>query len=169
MTIEKPKQTSTEEVEKPISYTDHYYQKGHWWLKIRQTIVIILLWLCVVIPLYWTLSSTILAQKPHIYHAWRYAEGRDLFYFYDLFFLIAFIILAIIIVGATLHNNHRMKQHVRKEVQYDPEQLRVRKAKLETFYTDRFGQASFRKSVRRYTVNPDQNLETHTIQKLYED
>ena len=70
---------------------------------------------------------------------------------------------------STIHNNHRVKQHISKERQYDEEQLAIRKRRLNNFYTTRFGQETFRQHVKHYTVDPEQNLDVHEIHKLYED
>jgi len=149
--------------------TDKYFSKGHWWTTIWQTLVAIIAWICVAVPVYWTISSTLLASNTHFLHAWKYEEGKTLFYFFDRFFIIAFILIAIIVIISTIHNNHRVKQHISKERQYDAEQLAIRKRRLNNFYTERFGQDTFRKHVKHYTVDPEQNLDVDAIQKLYED
>lgn len=149
--------------------TDKYFSKGHWWTKICQTLMAIIFWICVAIPVYWTISSTLLINNQHFIHAWRYEEGRTLFYFFDRFFIIAFIILAVIVIISTIHNNHRVKQHVEKDIQYDEPQLLARKAHLEAFYTARFGNKAFRENVRSYHVKPEQNLEVNEIHKLYRE
>ncbi|TAR55214.1 hypothetical protein BV232_01085, partial [Lactiplantibacillus plantarum] len=38
--------------------TDKYFSKGHWWTKLWQTLVAIITWICVAVPVYWTISST---------------------------------------------------------------------------------------------------------------
>jgi len=147
--------------------TDKFFGKGHWFTKLWQTLVAILLWLGVAIPIYWTISSTLLINNTHFLHAWRYQEGRTLFYFFDRFFIIAFIIIALVVVISTLHNNHRVKQHVEKDVQYDPERLAERKLKMENLYAERFGMAAMRTNIRHYTVTPEQNLTVNEIHDLY--
>ncbi|MDV2576797.1 hypothetical protein RYX41_10830 [Lactiplantibacillus plantarum] len=37
--------------------------------------------ICVAVPVYWTISSTLLANNPQFIHAWKYEEGKTLFYF----------------------------------------------------------------------------------------
>ena len=49
--------------------TDKYFTKGHWWTKIWQTLVAIIGWICVAVPVYWTISSTLLANNPRFIHA----------------------------------------------------------------------------------------------------
>ncbi|MCE2138232.1 hypothetical protein GRC92_14560, partial [Streptococcus thermophilus] len=89
---------------------DKYFSKGHWWTKLWQTLVAIITWICVAVPVYWTISSTLLANNPQFIHAWKYEEGKTLFYFFDRFFIIAFILIAIVVIVSTIHNNHRVKQ-----------------------------------------------------------
>ncbi|AGE39071.1 hypothetical protein LG347_02030 [Lactiplantibacillus plantarum] len=149
--------------------TDKYFSKGHWWTKLWQNLVAIITWICVAVPVYWTISSTLLANNPQFIHAWKYEEGKTLFYFFDRFFIIAFILIAIVVVVSTIHNNHRVKQHISKERQYNEDQLDIRKRQLNNFYTQRFGQATFRQHVKHYTVDPEQNLDVNEIHRLYED
>ncbi|AVK62392.1 hypothetical protein C5Z25_11760 [Lactobacillus sp. CBA3605] len=149
--------------------TDSYFGSGHFLTKIWQTIMVIIFWICVAVPVYWTISSTLLINNHRFLHAWRYEEGRTLFYFFDRFFIIAFIILAIIVIISTVHNNHRVKQHVEKKIQYDDAQLQARKQQLETFYTTRFADRHYRETVRNYHVKPEQNLEINEIHKLYKE
>ncbi|WP_262352409.1 hypothetical protein [Lactiplantibacillus plantarum] len=83
--------------------------------------------------------------------------------------IIAFILIAIVVIVSTIHNNHRVKQHISKERQYNEDQLDIRKRQLNNFYTQRFGQATFRQHVKHYTVDPEQNLDVNEIHRLYED
>ncbi|MFC6293906.1 hypothetical protein ACFQH1_01475 [Lactiplantibacillus daoliensis] len=148
---------------------DNYFDKGHLWTKVWQTVMAIVFWICVAIPVYWTISSTLLINNQRFLHAWRYEEGRTLFYFFDRFFIIAFIILAVIVIISTIHNNHRVKQHVEKAIQYDEPKMLARKQHLEAFYTARFGNKEFRENVRSYHVKPEQNLAVNEIHDLYKE
>ena len=169
MAAKETKEPTAKETVMAAYVTDNYFSKGHWWTKIWQTLMAIVFWVCVAIPVYWTISSTLLINNHRFIHAWRYEEGRTLFYFFDRFFIIAFIILAVIVIISTIHNNHRVKQHVEKTVQYDEAQLLARKQHLEAFYTARFGNKDFRENVRSYHVKPEQNLEVNEIHKLYKE
>lgn len=45
------------EKERQQLYTDLYFEKGHWWLKIWQTLVAIFGWMCVFVPIIITVTS----------------------------------------------------------------------------------------------------------------
>lgn len=147
---------------------DAYFEKGNLWLKIRQTIFTILGWLLVIIPIYWTLSATVFVKKNFMKQIWSYQEGKDLFYSFGRFFLIAFIVLAVVTILFTLHNNYYTKHHVKEHVEYDQERLLSRRNAIKNFYTDEFGDADTRRNhTRFYSVTPEQNLDVNTIDNIY--
>lgn len=147
--------------------SDDYFSKEHLWTKIRITAFTIIAWFAVIIPIYWTVSSTLLAKHPAIYHVWHYREGKAIYYRVGFLFLIAAAVLALTAILLTLHNNYKMKHHVHKELQYDPHALHQREQALEEFYSHRFGDAEQRHTVRFYSVPAQKNLETDTIQEVF--
>ncbi|MFD1471207.1 hypothetical protein [Companilactobacillus mishanensis] len=161
--------TEMEDVEKLEKYVnDPFFEKGHFWLKFRQIILTIISWIFVVVPVYWTLSATVFVNKNFMRTVWSYAEGRDIFYSYGHFFIIAFIVLAIVTILFTLHNNHYTKQHVKKITNYDEKRLMARRNAIKDFYTEEFGEVNNRRNnVRYYSVSPQQNLDVDTIDKIY--
>lgn len=71
---------------------DHFFEHGHWGLKIRQTIIVIICWLILVVPIIVT-SATYLAYLTHGHHGhffWYYTEG-----FQELNFLVVFLTFAL--------------------------------------------------------------------------
>lgn len=92
-------------------YTDKYFESGHWLLKIWQTIIAILGWLAVILPITITVTSF-----------WA---------------------------------------------SFNPINQRKRKDTIDNFIDNRFGSQEFRENVKTYTVQPEQNLDTHQIQDLY--
>ncbi|AKP66644.1 hypothetical protein [Companilactobacillus ginsenosidimutans] len=162
-------QTEDESIEDLEKYShDAFFEKGHFWLKARQILITLISWIFVVVPIWWTFSATIFVNKNFMKTVWSYAEGREIFYSYGKFFIIAFIVLAVITVLFTLHNNHYTKQHVKKITNYDEKRLLSRRNAIKDFYTEEFGEPEIRRNeVRYYSVTPEQNLEVDTIDKIY--
>lgn len=38
-------------------YTDAYFERGHWGLKVRQTLVALVGWICVIVPIVITITA----------------------------------------------------------------------------------------------------------------
>ncbi len=149
---------------------DAYFEKGHIWLKIWQTLLTIVGWLFVIVPIYWTLSATVFVKKGFMKQIWSYQEGKDLFYSFGRFFIIAFIVLAIITILFTLHNNYYTKHHVKKHTIYDEDRMLARRNAIKGFYTKEFGDPETRRNETRfYSVNPQQNLDVDTIDNIYKE
>lgn len=144
---------------------DNYFEKGHLFTKIYITVAVIIGWIAVVIPIYWTLSSTIFrnVMKP----VWDYEEGRRMVSQLNLFFAIAFVVLLIGAIGFTLYNNYKIKNRCSKEIVYDTEQLRTRMHVYDDLMTERFGNSQIRENTRYYVVPAEKNLATDELKKAY--
>lgn len=147
--------------------TDDYMSKGHLWTKIRITLLTIVAWIAVVVPIYWTVSSTLLSEFAFVHHVWHYQEGKAIYYHAGLLLLIFTVGIVIAAVLLTFRNNQKIKRHVHKEIQYDPYKLQQREAALQSFYHNRFDDEDFRHHVRFYSVPEQKNLETDTIQDVF--
>ncbi|WP_099974369.1 DUF4064 domain-containing protein [Lactobacillus terrae] len=148
---------------------DKYFEKGNFWLKFRQTVIVILGWMCFIIPIYWTISATLFFNKKTLRTIWNYQEGRDLFYGFGRFFIIAFVVIALITIIFTIQNNYYTKHHTKKETKYDQERLLTRRNAMKDFYTEEFGQPEVRRSIKYYSVKPEQNLDSDTIREIYKE
>ncbi|MDU1505147.1 MAG: hypothetical protein E6907_02275 [Limosilactobacillus vaginalis] len=74
------------------NYRDHFFEHGHWGIKIRQILIALACWLILFTPIVIT-SATYLAYLTHGRHGhffWHYAEG-----FQELNFLIIFLTFAL--------------------------------------------------------------------------
>lgn len=149
-------------------YTDKYFESGHLWLKIRQTIVAILGWLAVIIPIAITVTSFWASFDPRIPHIWSYHEGIFEIKFIGIILLFAWAITTIFSIGMTIIQNRKRARLVEQWPTFDPINQKKRKQTIDKFIDHRFGDQEFRENVRTYDVQPEQNLETHQIQKLYE-
>ncbi len=148
---------------------DPYFEKGHWIFKIRQTILTILAWIVLLVPVYWTFSATVFITKSFKGTIWSVNQGRDMFYSFARFLGGAFIVLFIITLSFTFYNNYYTKHHVKKHAIYDENRLLERREAIKDFYTQEFGERSIRRNqIRYYSVNPQQNFDVGAIHKIYE-
>lgn len=148
-------------------YTDEYFESGHWLLKIRQTIIAIIGWLAVIIPIVITVTSFWASFNPKIPHIWSFKEGIYEIKFIGIILLFSWVMTVIFSVGMTIIQNRKRDRVVEQWPTFNPIDQKKRKQTIDDFIDKRFGNQEFRENVRSYDVQPEQNLETHEIQKLY--
>ncbi|WP_338232628.1 hypothetical protein [Companilactobacillus muriivasis] len=148
-------------------YTDKYFESGNLWLKIRQTIVAIIGWLAVIVPIVITVTSFWASFNPKIPHIWSFREGIYEIKFIGIILLFAFVMTAIFSMGMTIIQNRKRDRVVEQWPTFNPINQKKRKKTIDDFIDGRFGDQEFRENVRSYDVQPEQNLETHQIQQLY--
>ena len=149
-------------------YTDVYFEKGHWGLKIWQTLVAIFGWICVIVPVVITVTSFWAAYDPKIPHLWSYNEGIFEIKFIGIILLFAFVMVWLFAVGMTIIQNRKRDRVVEQWPTFNPINQKKRETALEKFMDERFGDEEFRHNVRTYQVKPEQNLDTDQIHDLYE-
>ncbi|WDT65830.1 hypothetical protein NV391_00905 [Companilactobacillus crustorum] len=148
-------------------YTDKYFEPGHILLKIRQTIVAILGWIAVILPITITITSLWASFDSRIPHIWDYHEGIYEIIFIGTILLFSFVMTAIFSISLTLIQNRKRDRLAEQWPTYNPINQKKRKKVIDDFFDKRFGDKEFRENVRTYNVQPEQNLETHQIQELY--
>ncbi|WP_334329204.1 hypothetical protein [Companilactobacillus sp. HBUAS59699] len=148
-------------------YTDEYFEKGHLLLKIRQTIIAIIGWLAVIIPIVITVTSFWASFDPKIPHLWSFKEGIYEIKFIGIILVFAWVMTMIFSIGMTIIQNRKRDRVVEQWPTFNPINQKMRKETIDNFIDKRFGDQEFRENVRSYDVQPEQNLETHQIQKLY--
>lgn len=148
-------------------YTDKYFESGHILLKIRQTIVAIIGWLAVIIPIVITVTSFWASFNPKIPHIWSFSEGIYEIKFIGIILVFAWVMTVIFSTGMTIIQNRKRARVVEQWPTFNPIDQKKRKQTIDDFIDQRFGDQEFRENVRSYDVQPEQNLETHEIQKLY--
>ena len=146
------------EKERQQLYTDMYFDEGHWWLKIWQTFIAILGWLCVFVPIIITVTSFWADYNPKIPHLWSYSEG---------IFEVKFAMSSLFAVSMTIIQNRRRDRLAEQWPTYNPINQRRRETELEKFMDERFGDKEFRENTRYYEVKPEQNLDTDQIKEIY--
>lgn len=149
-------------------YSDAYFEKGHWGLKIRQTLIGLLGWVCVFVPVIITVLSFWASYNPKIIHLWSYNEGIFEIKFIGVLLLFAFVLVSLFAVGMTIIQNRKRDRVVEQWPTFNPINQRKRETQLGKFMDERFGDQDFRENVRHYQVKPEQNLDTDQIHQLYE-
>lgn len=149
-------------------YSDDYFEKGHWGLKVWQTLVGLFGWVCVIVPIVTTVLSFWAAYHPHVLHLWSYNEGIFEIKFIGIILLFSFAVVSLFAVGMTIIQNRKRDRVVEQWPTFNPINQRKREDQLEKFMDDRFGNREFREHVRHYQVKPEQNLDTDQIHQLYE-
>ncbi|MBA1435204.1 cell division protein [Bombilactobacillus bombi] len=148
---------------------DLYFQKGHWLLKIGQTLVAILGWLAVLFPFYWVITPLLapnLATKLKIAY---YGDEFQLLHFLALFFGGFLIFIIIFYIGVTIWNNHRFQHILARRKVVNQKKQHAREDLIEKAWQQRFGDQLQRHQVRFYSVKPQQNLDTHFTQNLFKE
>lgn len=148
-------------------YTDKYFESGHWFLKIWQTIIAILGWLAVILPIVITVTSFWASFNPKIPHIWSYSEGISEIKFIGVLLLFSAIMATIFSITMTLIQNRKRDRLVEQWPTFNPINQKKRKDTIDNFIDHRFGSQEFRENVKTYDVQPEQNLDTHQIQDLY--
>lgn len=150
------------------NYRDKYFERGHWKLKIWQTLIMLLSWLVLIIPIAIT-TATYLAYLTHGRHGhyfWYYAEG-----FQELNFLIIFLTFALGMVAVfclTMSYIQTQRAHglVDKWPMFDINKNRWERAAAEKFMKKRFGKREQREQLQRFTVKPEQNLSKNQLRDV---
>ncbi len=149
--------------------TDEFFERGHLWLKVRETAITLLITAFLVVPILVLLNST--AREviwEGLYH-WTYADGHELARF--LVWAIAIIVLVVLVfsIYLLLRNNHRERKVYPYRKTYDVDGVEKRKAILNAMYDERFGPEDMRHAARYYVVAPEQNLPTGFIHDLFRE
>lgn len=146
---------------------DKFFSKGHLWQKFYIGVLTIIGWLAVAVPIYWTVTSTLLRNEKNIRPIWSYREGIAIYFLMNKWLLVSFSVVALGALVLTMRNNYKTKHHLKKEVQYDQEKLAKREAVFEELYLRRFGTKEQREQARYYSVPKEKNLADDFIHDAY--
>ncbi|MFK4783637.1 hypothetical protein [Lactococcus petauri] len=66
-----------EQTEENYSYSDLFFEKGHWLLKIKQLLIALLGWVCFIVPTFITIASFLYKTSNGKYGIdfWKFSEG----------------------------------------------------------------------------------------------
>ncbi|TAS65831.1 hypothetical protein BV276_02760, partial [Lactiplantibacillus plantarum] len=114
-----PKPT-TDDVNRQQLYSDAYFDTGHWGLKIRQTIVGIVGWIAVIVPITVTVLSIWSSYNPHIPRFWHYHEGLFEFKFIGILLAFCFALASLFAVTMTIIQNRKRERVVEQWPTFNP-------------------------------------------------
>lgn len=146
---------------------DNFFEKGHWWLKIRQVLFNLVFLAVLIVPIVILFNSLTSGQLVKEFYHWTYADGFQLTDYLNSAILLAFVIILVCSLAFLFRNNHREQNVYPKKKTYDATKLAERKVILDKMYTERFGDAEFRENVRYYAVDGDKNLPDRMIEDLF--
>lgn len=149
-------------------YTDDYFSRGHWGLKIWQTFVAIMGWLCVLVPVFITVWSYLGTTIGKVQPIWRYHEGIFEIQFIGIILLFLAVVSLIFTVSMTIIQTRKRDRLVEQWPTFNPINQKARETELDKFMNNRFGDDQFRQTVRNYRVESDQNLDTDEIHQLFD-
>lgn len=147
--------------------SDDYFTKGHFFLKLRQTLVAILGWMGVMLPFAWLLLPLGFPEFTQKYSFYTYVEEFQTLRFLLIFLSISFVLILILYSGLTIWNNYRFKNFLQKNVLFDEERLEKRRKLLNEAYDERFASKEIRHTVNYYSVSEEQNLDKDFFKELY--
>lgn len=142
------------------TYHDAYFEHGHWWLKIRQTLVMLLGWVIFILPIFIT-GATYWAYRTHDLHGhyfWFYSEGFSELNFLMIFLTFAAGMILVFCLTMSYIQWQRSKGLVDKWPLFDIQQTNLERQAAEKFMATRLGSRSKREAARYYLVKKDQNL-----------
>lgn len=157
---------SKKKVTKYALYTDQYFEKGHWSLKIKETLLTSLAWLGVIIPVAATLLTIFAPQVLGLSQQWSREQGVFQLKFMGIILVFAFVMVAIFTVALTIIQNRKRQRLVEQWPTYNPINQVKRQEYLEEFMTERFGSIEERHQTKFYRVTPEQNLDTDQLQQI---
>lgn len=148
-------------------YTDLYFEPGHWWRKIWQTVVALVGWCAVIVPVIVTVQSYTAARTGFGTPFWTYSEGLFEIEFIGMILAFCAVIILTYTLSMTIIQVRKRARLVDQWPTFDPIERDQRRDAVAAFMDQRFGDADFRHTVRTYWVEPEQNLETNALQRLF--
>lgn len=166
MTEDTTQTTTVEQDDPPELFSDAYFSRGHWLLKIRQTLVALLGWACAILPL--IMTYFILTRPSLTFFGYTISLTNGVFTvdYLAILLLFCFATAGVLTVTMTLIQNRKRQRIVQEWPTYDPLKSARQHEVLEDFMTQRFGPPQWRENVRSFVVTPDKNLETDTLSDL---
>ncbi|KRL90154.1 hypothetical protein [Lactobacillus kalixensis] len=152
------------------NYYDSYFEKGHIWLKIIQTIVMIFSWIVFFLPCIIT-TLTYIAHQTHGrygYYFWHYSEGYDMINLLLVILLFAVAMIAVFCISFGYVQAQRARGLVTKWPMYNVKENMEKRQRIEDYMEARFGNIEYRHSVRNYTVKPEQNIAKDVFKNVIE-
>ena len=121
-----------------------------------------------IVPVVITATALWAQSDPRVPHLWTDPEGSFEITFLAAVLLYSLAMARLFAVSMTIIQNRRRERLAEQWPTFNPINQRKRESRLEKFMTDRFGDEEFRENVKYYEVEPEQNLDTDEIHRLYQ-
>lgn len=165
------KESNSMKIESHVTATDFvqddFFEKGHWWLKIRQVFLNLIFLVVLILPIMILFNSIAEKRIWRFLYFWQYQDGFELSDYLKTFILLAFIFTLVISLFFLFRNNYQEKNIYPKHRTYNEVQLKERKQILESLYTERFGDSEKRQQSKYYAVDGKQNFSDTLIEDLF--
>ncbi|ANZ60912.1 hypothetical protein AYR62_11990 [Secundilactobacillus paracollinoides] len=147
-------------------YTDLFFEKGHWGLKIKESLVALFGLISMIVPI--VMTGIILTHRSIRLFGVTIdlRGGMYTFGFLGIILLFCFAVTAVFAISMVLIQNRKRERLIEQWPTFDPLDERNRETELTKFMTKRFGEEKFRQNVRLYRVQPEQNLDTHELAEM---
>lgn len=151
-----------------FGYTDLFFDKGHYLLKVKQVMSALIGWTFFIIPTYITVVSYLyfISDKHVGWKIWSYLEGIELINTLIVIGLFAAFMTLIYTVTMTIIQNNRRESFVEKWPTFSTVVSIERQQRANEFMAKRFGDEEFRQTVRYYDVTPDKNLSNGELSRI---
>jgi hypothetical protein len=148
---------------------DKFFDEGHPFYKIKETIYAFLLWLVLIAPIIILINSLNHGYVWDDLYYWTYRDGFEIASFIQSAIFIGFVLTLILAIIMLIRNNLFYKNIVKKKITYDQATLNKRVSLIEDIYQQRFGLKKQRYATRYYSVSSDQNFENGYFHKQFKD
>jgi hypothetical protein len=158
---------SKEKQEENYSYSDLFFEKGNWFLKIKQLFVALIGWICFIVPTFITIEAFVyhVSKGKHGIEFWNYSEGILEIKFLYIILAFCVIITFTYATSMTIIQNNRRESVIEKWPTFDSVSSIERRKKGENFMAERFGEKDFRHNVKYFEVLPEKNLANDELSK----
>ncbi|MBM7543772.1 hypothetical protein JOC59_000476 [Weissella beninensis] len=144
-------------------YTDLYFEKGNILTKIWQTIVMIIGWGCIFLPIYLVYKLITTKNNIEFFKISNYADVLKQFELVTIILIFTFIIVIIFCVSLTFIQNTRKTNTSDHWPMFNPIDQQEKELIFAKIVDKRFGTKEFRENINYYEVDESQNFEVDEL------
>ena len=139
-------------------HQDKYFSPGNWWLKIRQTILALIMWLVVFSPILFI----------YLLYSSKLELSLEYHYLMRLLHIFLIAILCTLLLGLVLcwHNNYLLSKQRALKVRYNMHKSDSHYERLNEFYKHYFGSKQDRHNARSLTIPEEMNFDENFFEDL---
>lgn len=146
---------------------DDYFAKGHGVTKIIQTILSLIMWGGLFVPIVITFNSTVFSNLKNLIYRWKYPEGFLMFHYLTYELMLFLLVLCVIGVLLTLRNNHRIKHYYKRKITYNEQLVEKKEKLLQDFYQNNFDGREYRETISYFSVLSEKNIDDNAIADIF--